>query len=272
MRNRSVTYSPARDVEAAFQVLADPTRRAVLDMLRRGSQPAGNIAGAFSVTRPAISKHLRLLRRAHLVREHREGRNRVYQLNPEPLRAVDSWLEHYRSFWSASLDNLKAFVEAEHARETHAATNDKAEAKELQAKVKLKVLKPVHAVFEGIIDPKQMSHYFISSGSARMEEGKTVTWAWADYGSGTMHVSIKKIEKDKFISFLWTATGVETLVEIKLEPVDPNITLITIVENGWPKVDKGIARLVQQTHGWVHFLCGLKVYLEHGINLRIGAF
>jgi DNA-binding transcriptional ArsR family regulator len=123
MRDRSVTYSSARTTgarasEATFQALADPTRRAVLDLLRRGSQPAGQIAGAFPVSRPAISKHLRLLRRAHLVREHREGRLRVYQLNPEPLRAVDSWLDQYRSFWSASLTSLKAFVEAEHARES----------------------------------------------------------------------------------------------------------------------------------------------------------
>ena len=114
MRNRPVTYSP----EATFQALADPTRRAVLDLLRRGSQPAGEIAGAFPVSRPAISKHLRLLRRAHLVNEHREGRHRVYQLNPEPLRAVDSWLNQYRRFWSANLASLKAFVEAEHAKET----------------------------------------------------------------------------------------------------------------------------------------------------------
>lgn len=113
MGNRSVTYS----AEAAFQALADPTRRAVLDLLRRGSQPAGSIASAFPVSRPAISKHLRLLRRAHLVREHREGRHRVYQLNPEPLRAVDSWLEQYRSFWQMNLGNLKTFVEAEYARE-----------------------------------------------------------------------------------------------------------------------------------------------------------
>jgi DNA-binding transcriptional ArsR family regulator len=113
MRNRTVTYSP----EATFQALADPTRRAVLDLLRRGSQPAGHIANAFPISRPAISKHLRLLRRAHLVDEHRIGRNRVYHLNPEPLRAVDSWLEHYRSFWSASLASLKTFVEAEHAKE-----------------------------------------------------------------------------------------------------------------------------------------------------------
>jgi DNA-binding transcriptional ArsR family regulator len=118
MRNQSVTYSGSQKTEATFQALSDPTRRAVLDLLRRGSQPAGQIAEAFPVSRPAISKHLRLLRRAHLVREHREGRSRIYELNPEPLRAVDSWIEQYRVFWAASLNNLKAFVEAEHARET----------------------------------------------------------------------------------------------------------------------------------------------------------
>jgi DNA-binding transcriptional ArsR family regulator len=120
MRDRSVTYPAARNPELTFQALADPTRRAVLDLLRRGSQPAGQIAGAFPVSRPAISKHLRLLRRAHLVREHREGRHRVYQLNPEPLRAVDSWIEQYRVFWTNSLNNLKAFVEAEYEKELHA--------------------------------------------------------------------------------------------------------------------------------------------------------
>ena len=114
MRNRSVTYS----TEATFQVLADPTRRAVLDLLRSGTQAAGQIARAFPVSRPAISKHLRLLRRAHLVQERREGRHRLYQLNPEPLKAVDSWLEEYRVFWQSSLTNLKTFVEAEYAKES----------------------------------------------------------------------------------------------------------------------------------------------------------
>jgi DNA-binding transcriptional ArsR family regulator len=118
MRNRSVTYSRAKTAETAFQALADPTRRAVLDLLRRGSQPAGAIAQAFPVSRPAISKHLRLLRHAHLVREHREGRHRVYRLNPEPLRAVDAWLDQYREFWKFSLTNLKSFVESEYAKET----------------------------------------------------------------------------------------------------------------------------------------------------------
>jgi DNA-binding transcriptional ArsR family regulator len=119
MRHRKVTYSP----EAAFSALADPTRRAVLDLLRAGTQPAGEIARAFPISRPAISKHLKILRRAHLVDERRQGRHRMYQLNPEPLKAVDHWLEHYRQFWTASLNNLKTFVEAEYAKETAAATH-----------------------------------------------------------------------------------------------------------------------------------------------------
>lgn len=114
MRHRMVTYSP----ETTFSALADPTRRAVLDLLRQGSQPAGRIAQAFPVSRPAISKHLRLLRRAHLVQEHRQGRHRFYHLNPAPLKAVDSWLEQYRTFWSTSLTNLKSFVETESVRES----------------------------------------------------------------------------------------------------------------------------------------------------------
>ncbi|HVH72699.1 MAG TPA: metalloregulator ArsR/SmtB family transcription factor [Candidatus Dormibacteraeota bacterium] len=119
MRHRSVTYS----TKAVFDALADPTRRAVLDLLRRGSLPAGHIAQAFPVSRPAVSKHLRLLRRVHLVEECRQGRHRVYHLNPWPLRVVDHWLNHYRAFWQANLTSLKSFVEAEHAKEISGRTN-----------------------------------------------------------------------------------------------------------------------------------------------------
>ncbi len=121
MRHRTVTYS----AEMAFSALADPTRRAVLDLLRQGRQPAGKIAQAFPISRPAISKHLKLLRRAHLVEERREGRHRFYNLNAEPLKAVDSWLEHYRQFWAANLNSLKTFVEAEYAKEISATQTKK---------------------------------------------------------------------------------------------------------------------------------------------------
>ena len=114
MRNRRDTYS----TKATFAALADPTRRAVLDLLRQGSLPAGRIAQAFPVSRPGVSKHLRLLRRAHLVQEHRQGRQRMYRLNPGPLRAVDSWLSHYRCFWQTSLTSLKTFVESGRTEKT----------------------------------------------------------------------------------------------------------------------------------------------------------
>jgi DNA-binding transcriptional ArsR family regulator len=110
MRNRSVTHIS----DALFHAIADPTRRALLDLLREGSQPAGQIAQAFTVSRPAISKHLGVLRHANLVRESRRGRHRFYQLNPGPLRTVDRWLAHYRVFWQAKLGDLKTFVESQH--------------------------------------------------------------------------------------------------------------------------------------------------------------
>ncbi len=121
MRHRTVTHCH----ESAFSALADPTRRAVLDLLRQGNLPAGRIARSFTVSRPAISRHLRLLRRARLVREHREGRRRLYELNPEPLQAVDRWLDPYRNFWRGQLRGLKAYLEGESERPAGAARTKK---------------------------------------------------------------------------------------------------------------------------------------------------
>ena len=112
MRNRSFTYT-----EATFSALADPTRRAVLDLLLGGKLPAGQIAQTFPVSRPAISKHLRVLRHARLVRTHRVGRQRLFELNPGPLKSVDLWLSRYRAFWQNELSNLKDFVESAQAKE-----------------------------------------------------------------------------------------------------------------------------------------------------------
>jgi DNA-binding transcriptional ArsR family regulator len=118
MSNRTVTYGAG----AAFGALADPTRRAVLDLLLQGTLPAGRIAQAFPVSRPAISKHLRLLKRAGLVRAHRVGRQRFFELNPKPLKSVDLWLSRYRVFWRSELSNLKQFVEAAQAKKTSGRT------------------------------------------------------------------------------------------------------------------------------------------------------
>lgn len=96
---------------AVFRAIADPTRRLILDGLMGGPQTVKQIAGRFPMSRPAISKHLRLLRRARLVRERRAGRQRIYQLCPQPLQQVDEWISTYRLFWAARLVALKEFVE-----------------------------------------------------------------------------------------------------------------------------------------------------------------
>jgi DNA-binding transcriptional ArsR family regulator len=101
------------DRSDVYRAISDPTRRAILDRLRSGPAPVNSLARHFSQSRPAISKHLRVLRAARLVCEHRMGRERRYSLEPEPLRGVAQWVEEYRAFWLASLNNLKQRLENE---------------------------------------------------------------------------------------------------------------------------------------------------------------
>jgi DNA-binding transcriptional ArsR family regulator len=103
----------AQDRYDVFRAIADPTRRAILDRLRAGPAPVNALAADFQQTRPAISKHLRVLREAALVSEHRVGRERVYQLHARPLQQVAGWMEGYRTFWLSSLNGLKRYLENE---------------------------------------------------------------------------------------------------------------------------------------------------------------
>jgi DNA-binding transcriptional ArsR family regulator len=97
--------------ETVFRAIADPTRRGILRMLRDRQHTVGEIARNFSTSRPAISKHLRLLRSAGLVVTHRNGTTRICELNAAPLRAVSDWVQDYEAFWNESLGNLKRYVE-----------------------------------------------------------------------------------------------------------------------------------------------------------------
>jgi DNA-binding transcriptional ArsR family regulator len=103
----------ARANADVFRAIADPTRRAILDRLRAGPAPVNALASEFEQSRPAISKHLRVLREARLVTEQRSGRERLYELRPLPLQQVAGWVEGYRGFWQVSLTNLKRMLEEE---------------------------------------------------------------------------------------------------------------------------------------------------------------
>lgn len=85
-------------------------------MLRDRELSAGELAGRFPVSRPAVSRHLRVLRGAGLVRESRQAQSRLYSLNPVPLKEVDRWLNRYRVCWGARLHDLKRYVEEEEGR------------------------------------------------------------------------------------------------------------------------------------------------------------
>ena len=117
-----------------------------------------------------------------------------------------------------------------------------------------------------------MSNYLISSASSRIAEGKTIWWYWADHRDAKLEIQVLSVEPDERICYESSATGSPTTVELTFESIGEMITKVKIFETGWDKDDCGIVHLTQQTHGWVHFLCGLKAYPEHGISIRIGPF
>jgi DNA-binding transcriptional ArsR family regulator len=97
--------------EAVFRAIADPTRREILRLLRGGERTVGQVAVKFRMSRPGISKHLRLLRSAGLVATRKQGTARICQLKARPLKAVNEWLRDYEAFWNENLRSLKHFVE-----------------------------------------------------------------------------------------------------------------------------------------------------------------
>jgi len=91
-----------------MNALGDPTRRAIFELLSEGPRPVGELARALPVTRPAVSQHLKVLREAGLVLDHQEGTRRLYQLDPDGLRAIRAYFER---FWNSALDSFKRVVE-----------------------------------------------------------------------------------------------------------------------------------------------------------------
>jgi DNA-binding transcriptional ArsR family regulator len=102
---------PAAALDNVFGALADPTRRAILARLRAGEATVGELAAPFSLTQPAISKHLKVLERAGLVTRGRAAQTRPVRLNPEPLAEAAQWLGGYQRFWTESFDRLDAYVQ-----------------------------------------------------------------------------------------------------------------------------------------------------------------
>jgi DNA-binding transcriptional ArsR family regulator len=98
-------------METLFDALVEPNRRRILDLLRGGQRPVGEIVAALGLSQPAVSKHLGILKAAGLVAVRPEAQRRLYQLRPEPLSALDDWLAPYRDLWEERLDALERHLE-----------------------------------------------------------------------------------------------------------------------------------------------------------------
>jgi uncharacterized protein YndB with AHSA1/START domain len=157
---------------------------------------------------------------------------------------------------------------------------------DLKFRVAARIAKPVHDVFEAVADPKQLSAYFTTGGAkGRLETGATVTWDFHDY-PGAFPVDVIEVVPDERIIFEWDAAdgeppeggvhvnaGYKTRVTMTFTGIDDGArTLVEIREEGWRETQKALDASYGNCQGWSQMLCALKVWLEHGFNLRDGMY
>jgi uncharacterized protein YndB with AHSA1/START domain len=145
---------------------------------------------------------------------------------------------------------------------------------DLKFEVYGRIAKPASEVFNAVHDPEKLSGYFTTGGaSGLLEEGTTVTWDFADF-PGAFPVRVSKVERDRLIVLEWDQPddGSTTEVRMEFEPLDDESTMVRISEGSWRETQDGLDRSYGNCMGWMQMIASMKVYLEHGINLRDGFF
>jgi uncharacterized protein YndB with AHSA1/START domain len=153
---------------------------------------------------------------------------------------------------------------------------------DLKFTVSGRISKPVSEVFEAVADPGELSHFFTTGGAkGRLEAGAVVTWDFHDF-PGAFPVQVVEVEKDRRIVLRWggaedavepDASGERrTTVTMTFEPLDDGRTLVRISEHGWTQTPQGLSSSYGNCEGWTGMLCAMKVWLEHGLNLREGFY
>ena len=155
---------------------------------------------------------------------------------------------------------------------------------DLKFRVAARISRPVHEVFEAVVDPQKLSQYFTTGGaSGRLEQGSTVSWDFHDF-PGAFDVEVVEVVPDERIVLLWEAgegeppnveggeltnAGYRTRVTMTFAPLDGDTrTLVEIKEEGWRENQRALDASYGNCQGWAQMLCALKVWIEHGINLR----
>ncbi|MEO6387209.1 MAG: SRPBCC family protein [Croceibacterium sp.] len=147
---------------------------------------------------------------------------------------------------------------------------------ELKFRVFSRIARSVHEVFEAVADPAQLSHYFTTAGAqGRVETGATVTWDFKDF-PGAFPVEIIEVVQDERIVLEWKANEPDadyrTTVTMTFKALDDGRTLVEIAEEGWHETPAGLKASYGNCMGWSQMLAALKLWVEHGINLREGMY
>ncbi len=149
---------------------------------------------------------------------------------------------------------------------------------ELRFRVFAHVSRPVHEVFEAVADPEKLSHYFTTGGAkGRLEEGATVTWDFHDF-PGAFPVHVIEVVPDERIVLEWKANDpsaeadYNVTVTMSFKPVDGERTLVEIAEEGWHDTPAALKASYGNCMGWSQMIAALKVWVEHGINMREGMY
>jgi uncharacterized protein YndB with AHSA1/START domain len=136
----------------------------------------------------------------------------------------------------------------------------------VQVKTKFKIKKPTRDVFEALVDPNKMANYWFSSGSARVEQGKIITWRYDEYNA-EVAIKVLEVEDNQKIVFSWGPEQEGTVVTMTITESDRSSTIIEVTESGFKEDDPNLLeRMVDQKGGWVYMLVGLKAYLENDVN------
>jgi len=139
----------------------------------------------------------------------------------------------------------------------------------LKFQVQLKIRRPVAEVFAAVVDPGQLTGYFVQTSSGALAQGQTVTWSFAE-APAPFPVKVREVVANERIVIEWPADGYDTRVEMTFTPLDGGDTMVGIAESGWPDDEKGQQLSYGNSGGWMHMMCCLKAYLEYDINLRAG--
>ena len=142
---------------------------------------------------------------------------------------------------------------------------------DVPVKISAHITRPREEVFDAIVNPKKIVHYFVSDTSGPISSNTKLHWEFKDHDV-SLDVNVLEIIKNKHITFEWEASEKRTTVHISLEEKDNLQTRITITESPFNLEESEVKKALQQTQGWTDFICSLKAFLYTGINLRSGKY